>query len=535
MLEQQALGTTLDASAEAGNWAILATAGLAACALLTVASHTSSSLLFLTAAILFAFVNNCLFSLLHEAVHGKFAQDSERNAVAGTIAAAFFPTSFTLQRSAHLTHHRNNRSDLERFDYIGPDENIPLKTGQWFSILTGFYWLGIPFALTVYVLFAELIPWKRLVRPGSRFATQTSAGEFLESLMRLPLWRVRAEFLFSVAVQAGLVWALDLTLLGWAACYGAFALAWSSLQYADHAFTRLDRDEGAWNLRVGSFTRRMFLNYHDHLEHHREPSRPWRILPSRVDTAQHRPRFVEILYLMWQGPRLLPGSHQSIARHKLLQWSIIICHAIIFGLAFALLYGLSSMRFPMHDSLYSVDIPLDRLVPFVPSAGWMYITIVPLMLVTAFILGTAERTLPFLAALMLQLVVAVLLFEFVPVPGPIPPTMRLEEPGRIGFMIADTVNLNGNYFPSLHVALAVSCTWAAWPRVAWAGRLALSIWAAAICVSTLLTWQHWVLDVVAGAGMAALVMGAIYPRLIAARDRIEAMLIAHPASSVGKS
>ena len=41
--------------------------------------------------------------------------------------------------------------------------------------------------------------------------------------------------LLPIAVQVFFWWSLDLSLGGWLACYAAFAVNWSALQYADHA------------------------------------------------------------------------------------------------------------------------------------------------------------------------------------------------------------------------------------------------------------------------------------------------------------
>ena len=71
-----------------------------------------------------------------------------------------------------------------------------------------------------------------------------------------------------------------------AVCYAAFAINWSSLQYTDHAFSKLDVRDGAWNLRVNPSTRLLFLNYHHHLAHHRHPQVPWIHLGRFVDPAR---------------------------------------------------------------------------------------------------------------------------------------------------------------------------------------------------------------------------------------------------------
>ena len=103
-----------------------------------------------------------------------------------------------------------------------------------------------------------------------------------------------------------MIYLLDLNLAGWVLCYACFAVNWSSLQYTDHAFSPLDRHEGAWNLRVNPVVRLIFLNYHHHLAHHREPGRPWTELPHLVRPEDPNPTFWSIYLRMWAGPRRLP-------------------------------------------------------------------------------------------------------------------------------------------------------------------------------------------------------------------------------------
>jgi fatty acid desaturase/membrane-associated phospholipid phosphatase len=517
------------------NWIILVCAVAASALFLWSAAHAASSLWLLAAAVGFGFTGNCIFSLLHEAVHEKFDTTPQRNRWAGHIAAAFFPTALTLQTVLHLTHHRNNRSELERFDYIGPDEAIPLKTGQWFTILTGLYWLSIPLFWIFYSLVAELVPWKRLVVPGSRFANQTSASEFLESARKLPVWRVRAELGFSLVMQAALFWLLDLTWWSWLACYYAFGLSWSSLQYVDHAFSRLDRREGAWNLKVSRLTRTLFLNYHDHLEHHRDMECRWQNLPKRIAEPASRISQIEMLYLMWKGPRLLPGASDTPQRQRLLDWSIVACHALIFAVAFQAIYGLTSLDYAARDYYLPAAIALDRAVPFVPEMGLVYVTIGPLLLLTALVLGKPQRTLPFLAALMFELVFAALCFLAFPVDAPVPPNRGTSEFAQMVFAMADGINLSGNMLPSLHVAFALSCGWVLGQRLSLLWRVLVWLWVLAICASTLLTWQHWIIDVVAGAALALFAMGILHPRLTQALEGIEAEIRAHPQGSGQKS
>src|SRR5215510_3761331 len=96
--------TSVTTSRTAGliNITILVSAGSACVACLWAASQSFPVPLRIAAAIAFSFLANTVFSLMHEAVHGSFHPDRRRNELGGRIAAAFFPTAFSLQRAFHL-------------------------------------------------------------------------------------------------------------------------------------------------------------------------------------------------------------------------------------------------------------------------------------------------------------------------------------------------------------------------------------------------------------------------------------------------
>lgn len=70
----------------------------------------------------------------------------------------------------------------------------------------------------------------------------------------------------------------------------------------------------------------------------------------------------------------------------------------------------------------------------------------------------------------------------------------------------------GNLLPSLHVAVLGVLWWTLRSYVGAPYRRAWHAWAVAVCVSTLTTWQHHVLDVVAGGLLAWLVLWATWWR-----------------------
>lgn len=287
------------------NLLLLVVAGASSAALLALSSHASSLWLQLAAALAFSFTANTLFALLHESVHGLLLPDARANRWAGRLAAAFFPTSLAIQRGFHLTHHKNNRSPQERFDYIEPGDIAWLKWLQWYGILTGIYWVVMQLGLLLYLIAPILLRVPVLRRASSRAAQQTSARAYLEVFDGVDPRVARTELVASLAFQALLIWLLDLNFTGWALCYGAFAIHWSGLQYADHAFSPLNAHDGAWNLRANPLSRALFLNYHLHLAHHRYPQTPWLYLDRKVDPADPQPSFLAVWLSMWRGPRRL--------------------------------------------------------------------------------------------------------------------------------------------------------------------------------------------------------------------------------------
>jgi len=278
----------------------------AACALLWFVSHTHSLLYRIAGAIAFSYINNTVFSLLHEAVHGVFHRSAAWNTFLGRWLAAFFPTAFTLQRFFHLGHHRRNRSAAERFDYIAPGESALLKKIQWYGILTGLYWLLPPLSCVIYFFAPGVFSSRVIQGEDALWSHQSGTDAMVAGVDDLPRASVRAEILFTAIWQTILFWTLHLSWSGWALCYAAFGINWSSLQYADHAWSPLDPVRGSWNLRVNRPVQWLFLNYHHHRAHHENPKISWIHLPQFVDWEEQRPSFLRTYLSMWRGPRPLP-------------------------------------------------------------------------------------------------------------------------------------------------------------------------------------------------------------------------------------
>lgn len=285
------------------NTLILALSLAATWLCLWAASHLETGYALL-AIWLFSLVANTPFALMHEAVHGIGCSSRRANELLGIVAGWAFPTSFSMQRVAHEGHHRRNRTDLELYDYYLPGQskwvrNLWLYLGN----LLGLYWWSVLFGNLVYLV----APWAYRSRFFvERLAPALGFGPYVADLAKLPPFRVWTEIALAFAYQAGLIHFLDLKASGVIACYWAFALHWSVLQYADHAWSARDIRKGAWNLKVLPPFRWIALNYHYHLAHHQHPEVPWYELPKRVDPAVRQPSFWRVYLSLWKGVRPAP-------------------------------------------------------------------------------------------------------------------------------------------------------------------------------------------------------------------------------------
>jgi fatty acid desaturase len=285
---------------------------LATSACLWAASHLD--MFYAGAAIfLFALVNNTPFALMHEAVHGIAATSPRLNALIGIVSGWMFPTSFAMQRIAHLGHHQRNRTDEELYDYYLPQQSR-LVRNLWLYLgnLLGLYWWSVLFSNLLYCL----CPW--IWR--SRFFVQTLApalgfGPYVRDLAQIAPSRLWGEIALAFAWQTAIFYVFDLALIPTLLCYAAFALHWSVLQYADHAWSARDVRNGAWNLKVLPSSRWIALNYHYHRAHHQQPEIPWYALPAQVAPNERQPSFWRVYFSLWKGVRSAPpmGAPDDLA------------------------------------------------------------------------------------------------------------------------------------------------------------------------------------------------------------------------------
>lgn len=275
----------------------------AALCLLKLADQSQYWFLTILYAILFSFVNNTIFGLLHESVHGQLNSHRKLNTALGIILSGFFPTGYHLQKYAHLSHHIHNRSYHEQFDYIRKGDNKYIRYIQWYGILTGLYWLLPPVSALLYLFFPNMIKKIATSKRYAGFSERTGATAMMKMIEKAPITLMRLEILYTILFQLSIFYLFDIQFISWLICYAAFAINWSSLQYADHAWSKLDATHGAWNLKVNIVFRWFFLNYHYHHAHHRNPNASWIYLPKLAANNEPKPSFWKIYWQMWAGPK----------------------------------------------------------------------------------------------------------------------------------------------------------------------------------------------------------------------------------------
>lgn len=163
-----------------------------------------------------------------------------------------------------------------------------------------------------------------------------------------------------------------------------------------------------------------------------------------------------------------------------------------------------------------IDLPIERHFPFVPELVWLYLSLDLVLPLAPFVLRRVEELAILFLALALATLVAAATFVVLPVEARF---ADFAPPGGwlgLVFSFADTINLDRNLLPSLHVAFAVLAALALAPKGGLTLRFVLGAWAIGVSASTVLLRQHHLLDVVAGVALAftswLFVVGIAVPR-----------------------
>lgn len=184
---------------------------------------------------------------------------------------------------------------------------------------------------------------------------------------------------------------------------------------------------------------------------------------------------------------------------------------ILFGL-FCVLYGLSNYFTGLHNYRFEIETTLDRQMPFIESMSFLYLSISPFMLMAIFVFRTKSEFMRIFYILLIQILIACVIFTLFPVALP---TIQPNPDGLFaGFWrFSDTINLDYNELPSLHVAFAISLYFFYSRKTQWIGKIIIFLWSALIVLSSLLTHHHFIIGALGGVLLSFLVLRffQIYP------------------------
>lgn len=178
----------------------------------------------------------------------------------------------------------------------------------------------------------------------------------------------------------------------------------------------------------------------------------------------------------------------------------------VVALWFAVLYGTADLAMRGSTDLPSVLTPWDEMLPFWPSFALLYLSVTPFLCLPLLVIPDHWSLKVLAMTLMVEIVIGAITFVIFPVADPLFPAGPHPAPLRF----ADIINLDLNNLPSLHVAMTATCFLAIRPHL---GRalVPVSLWAALICVSTLVTRQHDLISFAAGLALGAVGHWGIAP------------------------
>jgi membrane-associated phospholipid phosphatase len=144
----------------------------------------------------------------------------------------------------------------------------------------------------------------------------------------------------------------------------------------------------------------------------------------------------------------------------------------------------------------------DRLIPFVDKAVWIYLSIYLLMPIGPYLMTRRQEIRRYAVGVVLIGAIADLIFFFWPTLCPRPATGG----ATAAYRLLTVIDNPSHAFPSLHAAFAVYSALCAGQvlrelsaHAIWRG--AIWFWAFCILVATLLTRQHVIADLAAGAAL----------------------------------
>lgn len=221
-------------------------------------------------------LNNPLWSLTHETIHGNFHTSRTVKRLAGRVLGVVYGAPWRLVSVGHLLHHRFNRTPLNRLDSFegGERPGLGARIGYYYKLFIGLY-LHQVLSPLAFFLPRRVLAWARtrFLKPGTYSAHAFDALGRDAAIRELRIDGAIIYVLVGLSLAAyGAWWWLVPAILA------ARGFCISFLDYIYHYETPIDRLEHGYNLTLARPLAAALLNFNLHGVHHRYPALPWNAL-----------------------------------------------------------------------------------------------------------------------------------------------------------------------------------------------------------------------------------------------------------------
>lgn len=179
-------------------------------------------------------------------------------------------------------------------------------------------------------------------------------------------------------------------------------------------------------------------------------------------------------------------------------------YGLVFAVMFFCVYGGSSFLTSLHEYRVNLSFGFESHIPLLSQFSLAYASVGVLLVFSPFLLPKDTHFIPFFKLVSIQLLIASAFFIVMPLA-----TLEYAAPNEGSFinnvfLINDKLNLDHNYFPSLHVTFALTLAlfiienkskWLKW---------VFMCWVIIVSASTLFTKQHYIIDVAGGIALGAI-------------------------------
>ncbi|TGK24301.1 fatty acid desaturase [Leptospira yasudae] len=282
-------------------------------ATLSFAIETYESIFIATILLFFsAIFSYTQWALIHECVHGNFSNSRDESHRAGRILCILFGTPYQVVKTAHLMHHKFNRAEGERIEYLENNETpiriqkflyyVRLCLGTYFLEAAGGFLLSLPLSWSVPI-------------SGKYISKFPVHAAFFKQIQKREIVRELRIDSFLILLLYGSAFYFAGPQIGF--LIAVLFLRGFIVSFLDHSYhygKEIDNVYSSYNLSLPKSFSFLFLNFNYHRVHHHFPGCPWNRLPvqfANSNDTMDSPLWKQALRQL-RGLLILPEKSQNL-------------------------------------------------------------------------------------------------------------------------------------------------------------------------------------------------------------------------------